>query len=117
MACYARLCNFTVPVTRSHTTVHWVREMFAVNLCLENDIVGKRYERICSYTNISRCHPTLLRVDSISMAPYPWDIYVKEMREKYSCYGTALWNPSPHFGVSEGNVEIGDVAGRILVRG
>lgn len=46
------------------------------------------------------------------MPPYPWDIYIKEMREKYACYGTALWNPSPHLGVDHGDVEIGDV-GRI----
>ncbi|KZT67306.1 hypothetical protein DAEQUDRAFT_404351 [Daedalea quercina L-15889] len=46
------------------------------------------------------------------MPAYPWDIFIKEMREKHSCYGTALWNPSPHLGSTNGNVEIGDV-GRI----
>ncbi|KAH9841716.1 uncharacterized protein C8Q71DRAFT_345439 [Rhodofomes roseus] len=50
------------------------------------------------------------------MPTYPWDTYTKEMREKYSCYGRAMWNPSPHLAAIhpdvDNAVDIGDV-GRI----
>ncbi|KZT69259.1 hypothetical protein DAEQUDRAFT_765577 [Daedalea quercina L-15889] len=50
------------------------------------------------------------------MPAHPWDTYTEEMRERFSCYGIALWDPDPHLGTigaDIGNVQIGDV-GRIV---